>query len=301
MGTGASVLVDLCSLGQNCLSKNNLSDMFREKIRLEVSDPFPCHEVKVDCFSQYSQMSAKHAVEHGILEPDTLLLIGDACDEVYAVSFLLSRISPVFEKAFCGESGQISCAALNTSKDDIKVIIIPPNFELSSIESIVYFSYGSKIRVKVKYLLNMRAAALFFWIGPLYDSLNKILMRTIKNEQYFCWIYHSAHSYKDYEVVRACLAVFHSELDHTKVFKSKHFLCLDYEPDLCVLLQNQELRIDLWDVQVRFSEWAEVESDRFQYLDKINQMISERLSTPQNSVPSVLQLTPFSVVCQKTC
>jgi len=227
-----------------------------------------------------------------VLEPDVVLVVGPNNEKVHAVSFLLSRISPVFEAAFDGYT--------EGSKDAIKEFIVPPNFDTHSILNIVQYSYGSKIKVKYKFLLNMRASALYFGIERLYDGLNNTLLQTIMKEKYFCWIFHEALLLHDKEVVEACVEAFHKFLDHDQVLHSQTFLCLEYEPDLCVLLQNRNLRGDAQEVAERLVEWAYLKENPGEALEKVNFLISQKLTssdffTNQTEI-SGISLAPFSHV-----
>jgi len=242
----------------------------------------------------WKHMTTEEAIVDGTLEYDVTFLIGKNLKELHAVGFLLARISPVLEKYLNNPDEQ------HESGDRI-FISVPSQFEYSSIQSIVYFSFGFKPKVTAKNLFNMRAAALHYCINPLYENLDNMLSRTMSNEEHFCWVLHSGCTLMDYDVVTKCLELFETELDHRKVIISNYFLCLDFEPDLCFLLRTPDLRIERDELLERLEEWANCKEDPEESLKLVKLFLERNLShqtprtTPQKNLSQREGRTEFDL------
>jgi len=186
---------------------------------------------------------------------DVTFVVGKDCKEIYASQLQLERLSPVFQKTF------------SEQKTFRKCVVVPTEYEVESIQAIVAFSLGLKPKITAKNLLNVRAVAIHYGVGSLQRILDAKLTKTMKNEQHFCWVLHSACVQMDQTLVSMCLHVFETELDHSKVFSSDFFLCLDFEPDLWLLLRIPRLRIDANELSRRLVVWASCKGVPFESLE----------------------------------
>jgi len=194
-------------------------------------------------------------------ETDVTLLIGDKF-EVRALKCLLAAYSPVFQNIF-NETPQLD------------KFIVPSAFSLASIETIVSYSFGENLNVKTKDLLQLRAAASYYKMDALLKYLDKKVLVKIHKEKYFCLFFHWACKSKDYTLVAKCLDLLEKKLDHSEVILSKYFICLDYEPDLCLFFRSTVIKVDPAILRKRLQDWAE-------YLD---------LSSPDRSFEQAIGLT----------
>lgn len=204
------------------------------------------------------------------LQKDVILVCGGENTEVPAVKALLVYISPIFCKLFKNDP------ALQNNKSGKHLIIIPKEYDSSSIETIVQFSLGKSFKVKPKNLLNTRAAALYYNIGSLTKALDFKILKRAKREENFCYFFHTAFQrnglYKD--CVSKFLDIFQRDLDHEKVFLSKYFLSLDFEPDLCTLFQNSKLKMNSNFLLRRLQDWASAKDVSPQLIELLSSFVT---------------------------
>jgi len=184
----------------------------------------------------YEQLCPEEAYIKQNLNHDVTFVIGKDSKQIHAVGFLLARMSPILE-SYLEKQDQESLHG------ETLCIHVPSEFELSSMQCIVNFSFGFKPVVTDQNFFNLRAAALHYNIHPLVKIVENVLFRTMQNEEHFCWVLHSACTLMDYEVVEKCMHMFKSQLDHKKVIVSNSFCYLDFELELCFLQKTQEMRI----------------------------------------------------------
>lgn len=227
-------------------------------------------------------MKAFEALEKGSLNYDCVLVTATNKTEISAVKVLLERMSPVFAKKL---KEQRVC-----SDDGLYRISIPIEYDVSSIDYIVQYSLGMDFKVKPKLLLNMRAAAKYYQIEPLFKALDAKIMKRIRKEESFCYFFHSSFQrnglYMD--TVSKCLDAFQNQLDHEKVFLSKYFLCLDYDPDLCTLFKTSKLKVNPSFLLRRLQKWASYKSVSPQILEKVSSFVCFRQKQEvyrSNSIP----------------
>lgn len=196
------------------------------------------------------------------LKYDVAFIAGKHSQKINAMGCFLRNISPVFQQLLDGES------------EKKKFIVVPRELEASSIEVLVDFSFGLRPRVTAKNLFNIRATAKFYGVETLVAILDKTLEMTMKNEQHFCWVLHSACMFMDKPVITQCLKLFETELDQRKVLSSNYFLCLDYEPDLWLLVRTKGLKVGANELSERLEDWSRAKHLPSQSLDMLKSFIA---------------------------
>jgi len=201
------------------------------------------------------------------LETDVTLLVGVKQHKVFAVTFLLASISPVFSKMF-SERKKI----LGLKGSQPMEICVPVQFELAAIEGIVRFSLGLPIKSKTRDIFNMRSAAIYYEINPLREALDRKVGEKMTSKHFFSWVLQKATELEDEALIEKCRDFLQSKVDiYQRTISGSscslfNFQKMGFAPD------NLELRIgkDHRQISIRFEDWLRLKDKPCEFLEKYN-------------------------------
>jgi len=162
-------------------------------------------------------------------------------------------------------------------------VVVPPQFSHSAIRGLIRYSFGERLEVKTKDLLDMRAAAIHYQIDTIVKCLDEKIKRKTANEKYFCCFFHSACKSNNSTLVDMYLDLF-QRMDHNAVILSKYFLCLDYE-DLCLIFRKNTLHVNPDLLMDRLQDWVKYSgsSSPDRTLGKVTDLVANAIFLPSKN------------------